>query len=396
MHHRSLPFLLSCIRTTAAIRVEFNVPTNIDDLAAFGHPIHNEVCDPVISLVQVQDSTATFEDFIAALAELHIIEDLVAGLKDTYGAAEYGMATFGDKPAPIHGYGRGWGLWQPGFDSSTWSPDECYTAHLSLQTLTDSTPIWDAVKISGGKDFEENQFDALGKAAVDPFFWEHASENSRHARIAMLITDDFSHLSGSRSADIGQFGFKTTYRETQRHYNMNFGSFSEDSSVFRIVEDLGSATLKWPIGPAGSEVNIKGNDAYRSFIICHDSEGMGSIDYRKDILVRLSGSGADIGTTDIEVPAQTKAWWEAFCAREYDAFTEWNFDGVFKWVNQYKFIEESAIKDYRYDDMAVDTDMCTDYEYPDVSDVRYGDMFKKNGVIPTVILIPQLPASEFL
>ncbi|KAH0477375.1 MAG: uncharacterized protein KVP18_003603 [Porospora cf. gigantea A] len=394
MIHRSLSLLLSCVLPTAAIRVEFNVPTDPDDLAAFGHPIYNEVCDPVISLVQVQDSTATFEAFIAALAELHIIEDLVAGLKDTYGAAEYGMATFGDKPAPLHGFGRGWSVWQPGFDSSKWSPDQCYTAHLSLQTLTDSTSIWDAVTISGGKDFEENQFDALAKAAVDPFFWDHATESSRHARIAVLITDDFSHISGSRSADIGTFGFNTSYRETQRYYNASFGSFKEDSNSFRIVEDLGSAALKWPVGPAGSEVDIKGNDAYRSFVICHDSEGMDSVKYRKDILKRLSESGVDIGTTDIDVPAQTKTWWEAFCAAKYDAFTVWNFDGVFKWANQYKFVEESAIKEYRYTDMAVGTDVCTEYEYPDVSDGRYGDMFKKNGVIPTVILIPQLPTLE--
>ncbi|KAH0486993.1 MAG: hypothetical protein KVP17_003351 [Porospora cf. gigantea B] len=388
---RSLPLIIA----VTAIRVHVNVPEDPADLEVFGKPIYSGVCDPRISLVHAQDSTATFESLIADLEKDHVIEDLVADLKSTYGAAEYGMATFGDKPAPLHGYGRDWSVWQPGFDTSTWSSDECYTAHLSLQTLTDSTPIWDAVKISGGKDFEENQFDAMGKAAIDPFFWEHAFKSQKHARIVMMITDDFAHHSGSGTLDIGDWGFDSTYRGTQRYYNRDFGSYSEDKSNFRIVDDMGSAHLLWPLGAGGSEVLIQGNDAYRSFIICNDSAGMNDTKFRKDLLKRLNTSGVDIGTTNVNNTDQTKAWWEQFCAREYDAFTKWHFGGLFEWANNYKYIEDSAIQNYPYTNIDFNADLCTSYEYPDVSATQFGDMFKRSGVIPTVILTPQLPKSAY-
>ena len=378
-----------------AIRVQVNVPDDPTALEIFGKPIYSGVCDPKISLVHVQDSTATFESLIAELAKDRVIEDLVAGLQRTYGAAEYGMATFGDKPAPLHGFGRGWSVWQPGFDSSKWSPDQCYTAHLSLQTLTDSTSIWDAVTISGGKDFEENQFDAMGKAAMDPFFWQHAFKSQKHARIVMMITDDFAHRSGSSTLDIGSWGFDSTYRGTQRYYNRDFGSYAEDKNNFRIVDDMGSAHLRWPLGSGGSDVVIQGNDAYRSFVICHDSAGMNSDKFRKDILKRLNTSGVDIGTTDVNNASHTKTWWEEFCAREYGAFTKWDFKGVFEWANNYKFIEDSAIQNYPYTNIDFAADVCTTYEYPDVSTTQFGDMFKAFGVIPTVILTPQLPATAY-
>ncbi|KAH0476920.1 MAG: uncharacterized protein KVP18_005270, partial [Porospora cf. gigantea A] len=272
--------------SVAAVRVTVNVPTNPEDLALYGEPIYTGECDPKISLVQVQDSTATFEALIQSFSSERVIENLVASLERTYGEAQYGMATFGDKPAPIHGYGDGWGIWSPKFDVTGGGEDRCYVEQISLHSLDETSSIWDDVKISGGKDFQENQFDAFGKAAIDPFFWESAFAAGRRARVAMLITDDFPHK-GNNEPDIGLWGFDSSYRGTQKYYNTEFGSWFENDEAFRIVEDLSSAKILWPVGAGGKEVEVGGKQAYESFIICHDTKGMEDKDLRKKILKSL-------------------------------------------------------------------------------------------------------------
>ncbi|KAH0485992.1 MAG: uncharacterized protein KVP18_005207, partial [Porospora cf. gigantea A] len=268
------------------MRVQVNVPQDRLSLELFGKPIYDGVCDPKISLVQVQDSTATFESLIADFATDRVMEGLVASLEATYGAAEYGLATFADKPAPIHGYGRRWGMWREEFDHTKWVGDSCYNALLNLQSLDTESSIWDAVEISGGKDFPENQLDAFGKAAVDSFFWETAFDTGRYARVAMLITDDFPHK-GNNEPDIGVWGFDSSYRGTQKYYNTRFGSWYENKYEFRLIDDMASARLQWPLGKNGKTITVQGNDAYRSFIICHDTEGMEDKDLRKKTLKSL-------------------------------------------------------------------------------------------------------------
>ncbi|KAH0487458.1 MAG: hypothetical protein KVP17_001804, partial [Porospora cf. gigantea B] len=287
------------------MRVEVNVPRDPKSLEIFGEPIYDGVCDPKISLVQVQDSTATFESLIEGFKGGRVIEGLVASLEATYGAAEYGLATFADKPAPVHGFGREWGMWRKKYEHSTWVADSCYNQLLSLQSLDSDTSIWESVKISGGKDFQENQLDAFGKAAVDSFFWESAFDTGKFARVAMLITDDFPHK-GNNEPDIGTWGFDSSYRGTQKYYNDRFGSYDEDEFDFRLVEEMGLARLHWPLGKGNKSITVRGNDAYRSFIICHDAKGMNDSKLRKNILKRLQEVGADIGSTNVNNSDQTK------------------------------------------------------------------------------------------
>ena len=344
-------------------------------------------CLPEIRLLHVQDSTATFSNVIKSFEKEEIVENLIAELQKTYGIVKYGLSTFQDKPAPFSGYGLEYSVWKSKWNNNfTW--DTCYRNVLPLSG-EHTENVWSKVRVSGGKDQEENQLDGLARAAIDPSHWtdgnaEYNEFGQPIARLALMITDDLAHH-GSKN-DHDAWGFDVTYRGSQTYWNDNFGSFDEDQYDYRVKSDFVGSKYPFPYGQDGSVVKVSGENAYEAYVICHDNAATEL--YRKNTLKSMMAKGV-VAHVDFNDANEVSDWWSYFCLGEAEKDLSGRFTGVFEFVNDYKLVETDAISDYPYG--ALDfgkSDDCTTYEYPDTTDKRYADMFLKNNVIPMALIAP--------
>ncbi|KAH0476252.1 MAG: uncharacterized protein KVP18_000053 [Porospora cf. gigantea A] len=348
-------------------------------------PIGSE-CRPEVRLLHVQDATS--KELVENMRENRVVESLLDSLKSDYGEVQYGLSTFSDKPAPLTGYGMGYSVWQPQWNRIV--TDQCYSNALPMSSAAGIANIWNKVHISGVKDSEENQLDALARAAVDPVHWRdgnatHNDEGQPIARLALMVTNAFAHH-GLKN-DQGPLGFDVTFKASMSYWEDNFGYYWEDNENYRIKSDFVGAYLPIPYGPDGGVVSVRAEDVYEAFIICRDEATTAS--YRRQTLDGLRKREVDVGGVNLLNEKQVSTWWSKFCKVELEKNSAGLYTGVFQFVNDYSPSKAEDIAEYPYNDLAFDgSDRCSTYEYPSTVDSRYADMFKKNNVVPIGLVVP--------
>ncbi|KAH0476828.1 MAG: hypothetical protein KVP17_001891 [Porospora cf. gigantea B] len=347
-------------------------------------PVGDE-CRPEVRLVHVQDATDGV--LVQNLRENKVVESLLKSLKSDYGELQYGLSTFADKPGPLTGFGMGYSVWEPEWNGGIVT-DKCYTNQLPMHSAGTSTEIWKDFVVSGGKDAEENQLDALARAAVDPEHWPdnatHNDEGQPIARLALMVTDGFAHH-GVKN-DHGVFGFNVTLKGSISYWNSQFGDLEEDLYDYRIKSDFMGAYLRIPYGPEGAEVEVMAGNVYEAFLICKKDQP-DTAEYRRETLESLVKAGVDVKDVTPFNDSQISNWWLNFCNHEMKQNSAKEYTGVFRFVNKYSPLQ--AVGDYPYTDVAFDgSDRCSTYEYPNTGDSRYASMFKKNNVVPIGLVVP--------
>ncbi|KAH0480489.1 MAG: hypothetical protein KVP17_001842 [Porospora cf. gigantea B] len=336
-------------------------------------------CPTSIDILHVQDASSTFEPLFEQAPVANLVNRITSTLKDLRLGVRYGIARFSDKPAPLVGYGDRWGLWRD--YPSRLRQDVCY--ELLEDIVEDFAPV--EIEFVGGKDSEENQFDALARAAI------HLGKTKRNTlKVALMVTDGFAHV-GKARAFIPKIGYSTTYRALQRHYWDFFGDFRTDWLRYGglIESDLVMAPSQNVQGRL-----VRAQIVYRMLVVCQNKDV--ALDTRASALFRRFASGV----------AQTlyrqglsfkrgydKQEWDTFCNLHTADDGSYLSEGLFGFANSPALIDPDQIVEYPYDSVDDDID-CTLHEYPDPSDPRYAQIFKDNDVLPVILVVRSRPRNR--
>ncbi|KAH0481538.1 MAG: uncharacterized protein KVP18_001523, partial [Porospora cf. gigantea A] len=336
-------------------------------------------CKPEIQLLHIQDATQTFSKVIQTFADERLVEKLIERLQERYTHVKYGLSTFADKPAPLVGYGNSWGVWK-GWHGTI---DFCYANQTPLQDVNSIGDIWSRVEISGGKDQEENQWDAIARGAVDPAVgWTTETHNANGQpvlRLSLMITDALSHTAKPKDFYEG-FGYNTSYSWMQNWYNSMWGTYEEDYEWYGslIRSDLVQAHVNWS---GEFKTTLQAPVAYDALVVCNSlsqtHRQLGEL--RNRTSKHLSEKLPDKFSKKF-----VASEWDALCADK---------KAVFGWTEDYQLIDVEDIKEYPYTSVKADSD-CRSFEYPNPSDPRYAKMLQNSNVVPMAIIAPPKPVSN--
>ena len=336
-------------------------------------------CPTNIDILHVQDASSTFEPLFEQAPVVNLVSRITDSLKDLRLGVRYGIARFSDKPAPLVGYGSQWGLWRD--YPSRLRQDVCF--ELLEDLVEEIAPV--EIEFVGGKDSEENQFDALARAAI------HLGKTKRSTlKVALMVTDGFAHV-GKTRAFIPRIGYSTTYKALQRHYWDYFGDFRTDWLRYGglIESDLVMAPSQNVQGRL-----VRAQIVYRMLVVCQNKDV--ALDARASALFRRFASSVSQTLYRQGLSFKRgydKQEWDTFCNQHTANDGSYLPQGLFGFANSPALIDPDEIVEYPYDKLDDDID-CTTHEYPDPSDLRYAQIFKDNDVLPVILVIRSRPRNR--
>ncbi|KAH0486545.1 MAG: uncharacterized protein KVP18_000317 [Porospora cf. gigantea A] len=359
--------MLSILLLSTAVAVVL-VPNAIDPSFNRG----SGACDANLSLVHVQDNTGASQWLRHLQADLSTTWNV---LESMFSRVTYGQSLFGDKAAPISGYGGGWSMWTSEFGNVV-RADECY--RLSVPLGPTPADMWSSVKPSGGKDADENQWDALGRAVLDPTHWSELPREDE-LRIALLVVSGFGHVSAAAEN-------RSSFTAVQTWYRSNFGSLAEEQDWAVVSSDMDGAYLSVPLGLNGRGIRLRASLVYQVFTVCHDhmETDRSTRGWRRMLIRDLLRRGVD--TDGAATDRQISQWFLDLCRREMSQ-EDGLYQGIFKFANDIAPASTLNIGPYPYSDI-FDHHDCTSFEYPDPTSRAYAEMFLTNGVAPVILALP--------
>ncbi|KAH0488532.1 MAG: hypothetical protein KVP17_000926 [Porospora cf. gigantea B] len=360
-----LPILL--LSTAVAIVL---VPNSLDPSFNRGS---GGACEANLSLVHVQDNTGAFQWLRHLQSDFSTTWNALEGM---FSRVRYGQSLFGDKAAPISGYGVGWSMWTSEFGNVVKHSDECY--RLSVPLGHPPADMWSSVKPSGGKDADENQWDALGRAVLDPTHWSELPREDE-LRIALLVVSGFGHVSAAAE-------HRSSFTAVQTWYRSNFGSLAEEQDWAIVSSDMDGAYLSVPLGQKGRDIRLRASSVYQLFTVCHDhmETDRNTRGWRRMLIRDLHRRGVD--TDGAATDRQISRWFMDLCRREMIQ-EDGLYQGIFKFANNIAPVSTFNIGPYPYSDV-FDHHDCTSFEYPDPTSRAYAEMFLTNGVAPVILALP--------
>ncbi|KAH0476835.1 MAG: hypothetical protein KVP17_001896 [Porospora cf. gigantea B] len=310
------------------------------------------------NLVQVQDADTNFRDVFYGYKEA-LARELRGG-----GEWRLGLSSFSDKPGPLMGFGD-YGLWGPEYPHAHVRSDYCYqnNARLGLDDL------WE-VQWKLSRATEENQFDAVAKAASDRMHW---GTEANELKVVALVTSNLAHVVGFDGYH-PYWGWDTSARGAYKWWDQSFGDFWEDYYYGRIRNDMAHTTGTFSYG--GQDLLISGTVLYKSLVACFGMGGVStqlSDDFRR-------GTIRDLEKCGVVVTGSADQWFADFCLA-HQPNMQGRYSGVFSFAND-RYVE---VAPYNYDDPH-GMGECSNHEYADPTSTQFARLLLSKDIILVVVV----------